>query len=403
MMFHTRNRELEMARSQNQMASQTRIQELRDDPIAAAHSSRLQSYDARLERFHKNSLTAMDRHRHTEGQLYQGVEVMQRIRELAVQGAHGTYSPEDMKLMAVEVDELLQEMLSIANARDGKGKAVFGGGRSDNLPFLASMGNVPGAGREMISEVRYTGDITRNLAEVSEGVYMPLNFPGNEVFWAENQQVYSSVDASAFTVQQDSSISIQGKEIQLQEGDSVFAVMAKINASGVGVRARMDPVDNSLVMETTSPQQLWIQDNGTGTVLQDLGITAGGTERPPHNIAATAQVFGGSAFDMIIQLRDRLMEGRPFEIGGDGLRGVDQAMESMLTELGKLGAQHARLEKGLDTLSYNRLVTGERNSRFVDLDMAEAITELKRLESTHKAALSVSARIMQTTLLDFIR
>ncbi|MFW5801258.1 MAG: flagellar hook-associated protein 3, partial [Spirochaeta sp.] len=315
MLFHMRNREVEMTNKQNQMASQQRIQQLRDDPIAAAHSTRLQSFQNRLERFEKNSRTAIDTHRFTEGQLRHGVEVFQRIRELAVQGAHGVYSEEDLQQMAVEVDELLREMVAVGNARDGKGKAVFGGARSESLPFAIATGNVPGAAKELITEVRYTGDITKNQAEIAEGVHMPVNFPGNEVFWAENQQVYPTVNASEYQVPENSVISLQGKEVQLQQGDSVYAVMAKINDAGVGLRARLDPVENSMILETTSPQQMWLEDRDGGTVLQDLGILGPGDERPPHNLAPTAGVFGGSAFDMVINLRDTMLEGRSFEVG----------------------------------------------------------------------------------------
>ncbi len=75
----------------------------------------------------------------------------------------------------------------------------------------------------------------------------------------------------------------------------------------------------------------------------------------------------------------------------------------MLGELGRLGAQHTRLEMGMDKLANDQLVVGDWNSQKVDLDMTKAITELRRLETTHEAALSTSARLMQTTLLDFLR
>jgi flagellar hook-associated protein 3 FlgL len=45
----------------------------------------------------------------------------------------------------------------------------------------------------------------------------------------------------------------------------------------------------------------------------------------------------------------------------------------------------------------------EANSNEVDLDLSEAITELKMLEYTHKAALNTTARIMQPSLLDYLR
>ncbi|THB62543.1 MAG: flagellar hook-associated protein 3 [Spirochaetaceae bacterium] len=404
MSFYMRNRELELSRVQNQMSSQKRIQELRDDPVAAGHATRLQSYDARLERYQRNAQSVIDSQNYTEGQMRQAVEVFHRVRELAVQGAHGVYGEDELKQMAGEVNELLKELVSLANATDGKGKAVFAGAKVDSTPFIASEGNVPGSDRQLITEVRYTGDITRNQTEIAEGVFMDTNIPGNAVFWAENQQVYGAVDTADYQVQQNSVISIQGKEIELMEGDSIYAIMAKINNARAGVRARMDSVDNTLVLETMEPQQLWLEDRGNSTVLQDLGITAASQDaRPPHNFSPDAEVFGGSAFDMVISLRDTMLEGKTFDVGGAGLGGIDAAMNKMLGELGQLGARQTRLEMGLDKLSNDRLTVQEWNSHMVDLDMAEAITELKRLEGTHKAALATAARIMQPTLLDFLR
>jgi len=37
------------------------------------------------------------------------LQVVQRLRELSVQGANGTYTPDDLKDMAAEADELLKE------------------------------------------------------------------------------------------------------------------------------------------------------------------------------------------------------------------------------------------------------------------------------------------------------
>jgi flagellar hook-associated protein 3 FlgL len=47
--------------------------------------------------------------------------------------------------------------------------------------------------------------------------------------------------------------------------------------------------------------------------------------------------------------------------------------------------------------------TVKMDAQEVDLDMAEAITNLKMLEYTHKAALQTAGRILQPTLLDFLR
>ena len=45
----------------------------------------------------------------------------------------------------------------------------------------------------------------------------------------------------------------------------------------------------------------------------------------------------------------------------------------------------------------------QRNAVEVDIDYAEAITDLKMLEYAHKAALQTAGRILQPTLLDYMR
>ena len=74
---------------------------------------------------------------------------------------------------------------------------------------------------------------------------MHYQIPGNYAFWAEQQQIYSDQDASQYRVQQDALIRLDGQEIPLKEGDTIHAIVSKINASHAPVRARLDPVKNS--------------------------------------------------------------------------------------------------------------------------------------------------------------
>jgi hypothetical protein len=65
------------------------------------------------------------------------------------------------------------------------------------------------------------------------------------------------------------------------------------------VKASLDPVRNSLVIETTVTHQLMIEDVGDGTRLKRPGIVSG-NGRPPAELAQDARVSGGSLFDMVI-------------------------------------------------------------------------------------------------------
>ncbi len=402
MQYHSRIREQQLSRLQSSMAAQTRILNLRDDPTAAAHSTRYQSQISRLERFTSNIQNATMNHRVTEGHMRAAVDVMHRARELAVTGAHGTFSPDDKKLMAGELDELLGELVEIANAKNGDGNFIFAGERTRTTPFRTITGNVAGASGHVVTHVEYIGDIGVKQTEVSDGSYMSLNHPGNRVFWAENQQIFAANDALAYQVNDDASIMINTTQVDIAAGDNVYSIIAKINDSAAGVKARLDPVTNGLILETTTPHQVWLQDT-SGTVLQDLGLVRDAESRPPANLAAGAQAFGGSLFDVVIRLRDELYAGNSINIGGSALRGIDDAMSNILSELGSLGAQSARLEHAYRRVDAQIPIMTEWNSKITDIDLAEATMELRMLEFTHRAALSVAARVIQPSLLDFLR
>lgn len=403
MQYYARMREWQLNRQQSQIASQSRIENLRDDPAAAAHSTRYQSYLTRLERYSENIEYAQSRHRESEGYMMEAQSLLQRAREIAIQGANGTYAQSDLRTMGTELNEILNQMVELANARGGDGAMLFAGDRTLTEPFRAITGRMAGFDTELITEVQYLGTISRNQTEIAEGSYMPLSFPGNQVFWAENQQVYASTSALDYQVLEDTSIFVDGTEVALRAGDNIYAVMDKINQSGAAVKAHLDPVQRSLVLETTSPHQLWLQDGEGGAVLQDLGILGDGGNRPPSNFDPTARVFGGSMFDMLIRLRDDLIAGDHLDVGGGGVAAITTAMENMTTQLGQLGSYDARLSLSYERVEYEIPLITARNSAEVDVDLTTAITDLRSLEYTHQAALGAASRVLQQSLLDFLR
>ncbi len=403
MQYWLRRTESKLSTAETQLARQERISNLRDDPVAAGHSVRYASFIQRMERFEGNALRLEDSYKVSESHIRQGIDVMQRIRELAVRGAQNTFSKEDMANVAGEVDELLKELVSTANARGADGTMLFSGDKIHTEPFQVTMGNAPGAAGEAIVSVDYIGSINRNQIEITEGQYIDANQPGNEIFWAEKQLVVSDRDARDFRLLADATIRIDHKDIQLKTGDNAFTIVAKINDSGAAVKASLDPETGGMMLETTDAHQLMIEDGPDARVFRDLGVLKEGSDIPPRNYAPTAKVSGGSLFDTVIRLRDSLRSGDVFAIGGQGIAGMDQALGSLERRAAELGSQSERLRVTAERL--NRQIpdlTGQL-AREKDLDVAEAIVRLKTLERTQQASLQVSGRLFPKTLLDFLR
>ena len=78
------------------------------------------------------------------------------------------------------------------------------------LRSALTMGRVPGGDGDKVVAVDYMGNIGRNAAEISEGAKVGINLPGNVAFWAEQQQIYSTVDGSQYRVSRQQSIRIDG-------------------------------------------------------------------------------------------------------------------------------------------------------------------------------------------------
>ena len=244
--------------------------------------------------------------------------------------------------MAVEVDQLLSELVSLANARGPDGDFLFAGDKAKTEPFRAIQGYAEGSGAATTKAVDYQGGIGTPAAEIAEATYLPLNLPGDSVFWAERQRIAARVDASDFRVMEQTGIVIDGQAIALRPGDTVHAIIARINDSGAAVKASLDPAHNSLVLEATDAHRVRLEDAEGGSTLADLGILSG--SGVPSDFAADTRVSGGSLFDTVISLRDGLNKGDHNDIGGRVLASLDAGMGNLGRRLAEAGAMVERLD-----------------------------------------------------------
>lgn len=388
-------------RINGQLSSQQRLQSLREDPLAAGHLVRYQSYLGRVQTFEKNAQVLTDRFSLTEGYMDQSLEIMHRVRELAVAGATGTYTPDDLKNMASEVDELLEELVQNANAIGPDGNSLFAGTRTNRQAFDVEMGTVAGSGSPKITQVRYNGNVDINKIEVDEGAYLETQSAGNRIFWSQPQELYSMRDASSYRVAEDGVISVDGREIRLSAGDNVYSIVAKINDSGAAVKASIDPVSFGLNLQTTDSRQLWLQDL-SGTVLQDLGLIKDASQHPPYNISDNVQLSGGSLFDSVIALRDAMLTGDQEAIGGRVLGEIDGSVNNLVSRLAQTGAEYERAVQNISRNSATALNVTSMISREGDLDFTKAVTDMKMMDYVREATLSTAGKLYSSSLLDYM-
>ncbi|MCG0275605.1 MAG: flagellar hook-associated protein FlgL [Thermosediminibacteraceae bacterium] len=82
---------------------------------------------------------------------------------------------------------------------------------------------------------------------------------------------------------------------------------------------------------------------------------------------------------------------------------LDKAIDTVLKYRSQIGARINRLEITKTKLEYNNIDYTELLSRTEDVDVAKLIMDLKMEENVYRASLAVGARIIQPTLVDFLR
>ncbi len=109
------------------LSSGLRITRAGDDASGLAVSEKMRSQISGLLRAEKNTLDGISFIQTTEGYLQESQDIIQRLRELAVQAANGIYSDEDRMQIQVEVSALVDEIDRIASHAQFNGMNMLTG------------------------------------------------------------------------------------------------------------------------------------------------------------------------------------------------------------------------------------------------------------------------------------
>lgn len=129
-MFAQRMEGINVASLQGNMeklSSGEKINRAGDDSANLAVSEKMRSQIRGLNQANRNIENGVSFIQTTEGYLQETSDILQRIRELAVQGANGIYSDEDRMQIQVEVSSLVAEVDRIASSAQFNGMNLLTG------------------------------------------------------------------------------------------------------------------------------------------------------------------------------------------------------------------------------------------------------------------------------------
>ncbi len=115
-----------------------------------------------------------------------------------------------------------------------------------------------------------------------------------------------------------------------------------------------------------------------------------------------ANVFNQELFDVVQGIQTSMENNTPKELDGL-LERLGKVMDNMSAERSELGARYNRVEMIDSRIADQEILATRVLSDNEDADFEKVYTELTTQESVHRAALNIGAKIIQPSLMDFLR
>lgn len=390
--FQTNRQALEMltARQAQQsdlhqrIASGLRVRSPGDDPAAAAQSELARSRLAQLAQDRRATDLASSVLSTADGALARGTDLLQSAREALVAAGDGAYGNGDRAALALQLRNVRDELLGLANSSDGAGGFVFGGQGSSASPLggMVSPDYSPVAGEQRIGENgRYAATVD------GRGVFMSLP-QGNGVF----------VTASA-----------AGNTGAAWIGAGSVADASRLTGHAYAVTiGGTATAPTYTVTDTTAGTTLASNQAFTsgGTIdIDGQRIEIGGTPAPGDSF--TLAPAGRQSVFATLDQAIALLEGSPTNAAyNEGLEraqtGLDRALDGMTLARTRVGEALRSVEDAAGSNTEENLSVTARRSGLRDQDLASAIAELQSSQSASEAALKSYAAVARSSLFDLI-
>lgn len=140
------------------------------DPVGTNRIMRYRDSINRNERYRLNISEAGGWLQATEAALMDGLDTLQRIRELCIYGANGSLAKAELLSIAGEVHEFYRHLVGVGNT-EYNGLYIFGGHLTGSPPY-----------REEATGIEYFGDEGQRLLEISPHQEIVMNLDGERAF-----------------------------------------------------------------------------------------------------------------------------------------------------------------------------------------------------------------------------
>lgn len=365
-----------------------------DDPVIAMKGMRYRSQLVEVDQFRRNLSEGFNWLDNADATLDETNQVLNRIRDLTVQASNDSYDPIARKNIAEEITSLQEHIIALANTRVGE-NYIFNGTDTDKSPIDSSKFNM--------DFNAFVGEFTNNPEKAKDYI---ISYKG---------QVYKSggTDENGTTVYTlEPMVEMKDKDAPVTEPPTMMKVPTaeiRIGADGkvTHIAREANAERNGEIQETNaiiSSNDLVVSNkNAASTNNEQVKIEVMKGVSIPINLrgqnAFSTELFGGLE-SLKKMLTDPATTGKEIT---KALDTIDGFLNDIVSTRAELGAQTNRAEMVDSRLMQQKVIATQTVSNNEDIDFEEAIMNFTIQESLHKASLAVGARIIQPTLMDFLR
>ncbi|HBG26605.1 MAG: flagellar hook-associated protein 3 [Planctomycetes bacterium GWF2_41_51] len=370
-----------MSKLQEQASTGSKINRASDNPSAAYQILGLNSQKRSLDNYMSTISDASGILEMSTTIIGSMSDEISAIKVSLNQILSGTYDEDGRERLANQVNDALEQMVSLANTKHS-GKYIFGGTDTVNSPY-----EVERTGSD-ITSVTYQGSYEERYIEVAPGVTSNAYHVGDELFRTDNRGTpvfvgdtgavggtgTSSIKGNAWL-----EVTHDGTDYNLSIGGATVDLGTVADLSNVAVK----------------------NANGEVLYVDARNISSTGTEMV--SVPGTYDIF-----NVLISVRDLLLNEQDLtttqlnECRKKLSDSLDEVNSLLLSKETSIGSKIGFIEDLKNTLENIKFNTEDEATLLQEADIAEIAIDLARREALYQLTLSVAGRLMSMTLLDFI-
>ncbi|MDA8129706.1 MAG: flagellar hook-associated protein FlgL [Betaproteobacteria bacterium] len=169
-------------KTQQQVATGRRILTPSDDPVAAARALEVTQSQALNAQYGANRGYAKDSLAMVDGTLASVTELLQNVKTTAISAGNGTLDDSARAAIATALQSDLDQLVGLANTRDGQNNYLFSGFQTATPPFV-----------QTATGATYQGDPGQRLIQVDSSRQMAVSSTGPAVFQGGGQDMFKTL------------------------------------------------------------------------------------------------------------------------------------------------------------------------------------------------------------------